>query len=61
MNTGLKAHLFSTILYIIPIIFVLITVSNISDNIKYLFAFGYILLQIGIGYLAYLEDWYFNK
>lgn len=61
MNTGLKAHLFSTILYIIPIIFVLITVSNISDNIKYLFAFGYILLQILIGFMAYLEDWYFNK
>lgn len=61
MNTGLKAHLFSTILYIIPIIFVLITVSNISDNIKYLFAFGYILLQIAIGFMAYLEDWYFNK
>jgi hypothetical protein len=58
LSIALKAHLLSTILYMVPIVYLTLVVIN--EDAKYIFAIGYVLLQLGIGMISYLEDWYFK-
>ena len=58
MNKGLQAHLYSTIMYLIPISLLFIKSSSITNVVLYFVAVGYIIIQGGIAILSYLENWY---
>jgi heme A synthase len=60
MNKGIKAHLYASLLYLIVIFILLLQNKNVTSEVQYILALGYVLIQIGIGILCYLEDWYFE-
>ncbi len=60
MNKGIKAHLYASLLNLIVIFILLLQNKNVTSEVQYILALGYVLIQIGIGILCYLEDWYFE-
>lgn len=59
INKGLKAHIFSTILFFI--IFILAVFKNNNQNIgdvRIFFGILFLIIHIGIAMMSYLEDWY---
>jgi heme A synthase len=60
MNKGIKAHFYSSMLYLITVFILLLQNKNVTSEAQYILALGYVLIQIGIGILCYLEDWYFE-
>jgi hypothetical protein len=61
MNKGIKAHLYASLLYLIVIFILLLQNKNVTSEVQYILALGYVLIQIGIGILCYLEYWYFEE
>jgi hypothetical protein len=57
MNKGLKAHIYSTIIYIIPVIFILLNVT-LNFEITITISVVYFILQLAIALISYLESWY---
>jgi heme A synthase len=60
MNKGLKAHLYATFLYLILIVIALFQNNNITNEVRYILAIGFFIIQTGIGMICYLEEWYFE-
>jgi hypothetical protein len=58
MNKGIKAHFYASMLYLIIL---LLQNKNLTSEVQYILALGYVLIQIGIGILCYLEYWYFEE
>lgn len=62
MSKGLKAHIYSTILFLVPIFILLFENKEpIPIQIRYVLSMGYCIIQIGVGVLCYLENWYDEK
>jgi hypothetical protein len=67
MNKGLKAHLYATLLYVIVTIIIYLQFKfignsdNITTEVIYVLGLGFFLIQVGIGILCYLEEYYNNK
>jgi hypothetical protein len=57
MNKGLKAHIYSTIMYSIPVIFILLNVT-LNFEITITISIVYLILQLAIALISYLESWY---
>lgn len=60
MNKGLKAHLYATLLYLIVIFIAVFQNNSLTNEVRYILAIGFALIQVGIGILCYLER-YYNK
>ena len=58
MNKGLKAHLYATLLYVIVIIITLFKNNSVTIEVRYILALGFFMIQVGIGILCYLEEYY---
>jgi hypothetical protein len=58
MNKGLQGHLYVTLLYIIVIIIVLFKNNTITNEVRYILAGGFVIIQIGIAMICYIEEWY---
>jgi hypothetical protein len=54
MNKGLKAHIYSTIMYIISVIFILLNVT-LNFEITITISVVYFILQLAIALISYLE------
>lgn len=59
MSKGIKAHLLSTLLYLIVPILVSVDGGIITDPVVKLFlVLTFISTHLGIGIICYLEGWY---
>jgi heme/copper-type cytochrome/quinol oxidase subunit 4 len=58
MNKRLKGHIYSTLLYLVVLVIVFYKNDTITNEVRYILATAYALIQIEIEMLCYLESWY---
>jgi hypothetical protein len=58
MNKGLKAHLYTLVMYSVVLLIVLVGNNDFTNIARYILALGFIISQMGVAMICYIENWY---
>lgn len=61
MSKGLLAHIYATFLYFIVLMIGVYKNEDVDNFIRFILAFGYLMIQMGVAVICYIEGWYHNE